>query len=392
MTRVAVVTSHPIQYQVPWLRKLSARQGVDLQVFFAMVPEPAEQGREFGVSFEWNVPLLDGYRYTVLENVASKPSLTEFKGCDTPQVYKEIRKGGFDAVIVNGWVVKTCLQALLACRLSGTPCIVRAETNGLRPRAWWKRWLHARLLSQYSACLGIGANNRRYLLEAGVPAERIFPTPYCVDNQHFATAADAVRRGHGRDALRRRFDLEPDRTTLLFSGKFVDKKRPGDIIEALRAIPASEQARLQVLMVGEGPLGADLRERAAGLPVRFSGFLNQSEIPAAYVAADALVLPSDSGETWGLVVNEAMACGVPAFVSTQVGCAADLVQPGVTGEVFPCGDVAALAALLRRYAEQPARLGEMGNLARQRVFDGYNFDLVVEGVMASIGSVARRAG
>jgi len=389
--RVAVVTTHPIQYQVPWLRKLSAREGVDLQVFFAMVPEPAEQGREFGVSFEWDVPLLDGYRYSVLENVARQPSLTQFNGCDTPQLYSEIRSGRFDAVIVNGWVVKTCLQALVACRLSGTPCIVRGETNGLRPRARWKRWLHARLLSQYSACLGIGQNNRRYLLEAGVPERRLFSTPYCIDNQQFSDDAQAARRESGRDALRRRFGLDANRTTLLFSGKFVDKKRPGDIIEAVRRIPAGEQARLQVLMVGEGPLGAELRELAAGLPVRFSGFLNQSEIPAAYVAADVLVLPSDSGETWGLVVNEAMACGLPAFVSSQVGCAADLVLPGVTGEVFPCGDIDALSELLRRYADQPGRLEEMGELARRRVFDGYNFDKVVEGVIASIESVAGKA-
>jgi glycosyltransferase involved in cell wall biosynthesis len=391
MKRVAVVTSHPIQYQVPWLRKLSAREGVDLQVFFAMVPEPAEQGREFGVSFQWDVPLLDGYQYTVMENVAKHPSLTHFGGCDTPQLYKEIRSGRFDAVIVNGWVVKSCLQALAACRLSGTPCIVRAETNGLRPRARWKRWLHARLLSQYAACLGIGVNNRRYLVEAGIPEKRLFSTPYCIDNQQFSDAADAARQNTGREELRKRFGLDSDRTTLLFSGKFVEKKRPGDIIGALRRLPEPERARLQLLMVGEGPLGAELREQAAGLPVRFTGFLNQLEIPSAYVASDVLVLPSDSGETWGLVVNEVMACGLPAFVSDQVGCAADLVLPGQTGEVFRCGDVDALSALLGRYAGQPARLAEMGSLARKRVFDGYNFDKVVEGVMSSIESVARKA-
>ena len=128
-------------------RHAQAAQGA-LRV--TLVPE---QGREFGVAFEWDLPLLDGYSYTVMENVAVRPSLTEFRGCDTPQVYREIRRGRFDAVIVNGWVVKTCLQALLACKLSGTPCIVRGEVNGLRPRAGWKRWLHARLLARYDAAL-----------------------------------------------------------------------------------------------------------------------------------------------------------------------------------------------------------------------------------------------
>ena len=137
----------------------------------------------------------------------------------------------------------------MSCRLSGTPCIVRAETNGLRPRARWKRWLHARLLSQYAACLGIGVNNRRYLVEAGIPEKRLFSTPYCIDNQQFSDAADAARQNAGREELRKRFGLDPDRTTLLFSGKFVEKKRPGDIIEALRRLPEAEQARLQVLML-----------------------------------------------------------------------------------------------------------------------------------------------
>ena len=385
--RLAMVTTHPIQYQVPWLQRLAAKDGVDLQVFFAMIPDSAEQGREFGVAFEWDLPLLEGYSYTVMENVAARPSLTEFKGCDTPQVYREIRRGRFDAVIVNGWVVKTCLQALLACKLSGTPCIVRGEVNGLRPRAGWKRWLHARLLARYDACLDIGVNNRRYLIDAGVSADRIFHTPYCIDNGRFSRLANAALETSGRDALRRRLGLEADRTTFLFSGKFVEKKRPGDIVEAVRRLNESERARIQVLMVGEGPLGDQLRAAATGLPVRFSGFLNQSEIPAAYAAADALVLPSDSGETWGLVVNEAMACGLPALVSDLVGCAADLVSPGATGEVFTCGDVAGIADLFGRYGGEPAKLALMGEQARSRVTESYTFDRVVLGVLEALASI-----
>ena len=100
--RVAVVTTHPIQYQVPWLRRLSTREGVDLQVYFAMIPDAVEQGREFGVAFAWDLPLLDGYSCRVLENRAKHPSLTEFAGCDTPQIGQVLREGRYDAVLVNG--------------------------------------------------------------------------------------------------------------------------------------------------------------------------------------------------------------------------------------------------------------------------------------------------
>lgn len=386
--RVAMVTTHPIQYQVPWLRLLAARDDVDLQVFFAMLPDTAEQGREFGVAFAWDLPLLDGYPYKVLHNRARQPSLTAFGGCDTPGIYDEIRRGKFNAVIVNGWVAKTCLQALLACALSGTPCIVRGEVNGLRPRAAWKRAMHRMLLSRYAAVLYIGNRNREYCLARGVSAQRLFPTPYCVDNQRFAdSAADWLRR-FSREQLRTRFGLKQDLITFLFSGKFVDKKRPGDLILALRAAVSAGATNVQVLMVGAGPLEPALRVMAGDLPVSFAGFLNQSEIAAAYAASDCLVLPSDSGETWGLVVNEAMACGLPALVSDQVGCAADLVRPGETGAVFACGDVTELSRLLVEFAAQPDNLQAQGDRARSLVFDDYNFQRVVDGVMAALKRVA----
>jgi glycosyltransferase involved in cell wall biosynthesis len=389
--RVAMVTTHPIQYQVPWLQRLAARPGVDLHVYFAMLPDAEEQGREFGVSFSWDIPLLEGYSYSVLENRSKRPSLTEFGGCDTPGIRSEIRNGGYDAVIVNGWVVKTCLQALLACRLTGTPCIVRAEVNGLFPRAAWKQRLHSVLLAQYAAHLSIGTNNRNYLLGRGVPAKKIFPTPYCIDNQRFGDASDAWLREEGKTALRQRFGLEPDRTVFLFSGKFVEKKRPGDIIEALCRLSSEERDRVQVLMVGGGPLEDRLREAADGLPVKFAGFLNQSEIAAAYALADCLLLPSEAGETWGLVVNEAMACGLPVFASNQVGSAIDLVQDGHTGFVHRCGDTVELAELLGRFGGNAAELARMGAEARARVAE-YNFDRVVSGVEAALESVVVEKG
>jgi glycosyltransferase involved in cell wall biosynthesis len=389
--RVAVVTTHPIQYQVPWFQRLAASPGIELEVFFAMIPDAAEQGREFGVAFEWDMPLLEGYRYQVLDNVAKTPSLTEFSGCDTPGVGAALARGRFDAVIVNGWVSKTCLQALWACRRSGTPCLVRGEINALRPRAWWKRSAHRLLVRQYAAFLAIGANNRRWYLGNGVDPASIFHTPYCVDNERFARSASQWLDAEGRVGLRGRFGLDPNIPTLLFSGKFVEKKRPMDLVNAVVGLaPPNGPARVQALMVGDGPLGPALRKRAAGRPVRFAGFLNQSEIGAAYAASDCLVLPSDAGETWGLVVNEAMACGLPAIVSDQVGCAIDLVTPGQTGEIFGCGDVGGLQAAIRRTLELPPGLAQLGIRAKQRVFADYNFERVVEGILLALESVKGR--
>jgi glycosyltransferase involved in cell wall biosynthesis len=144
-------------------------------------------------------------------------------------------------------------------------------------------------------------------------------------------------------------------------------------------------------MVGHGPLGDSLRASAQGLPIHFTGFLNQSEITAAYAMADCLLLPSDHGETWGLVVNEAMACGLPALVSDQVGSAVNLVESGKTGDTFACGNIEELATLMNRYASDPDLLQRMGAEARRRVFTDYNFDRVVNGALAALESVGTRS-
>jgi glycosyltransferase involved in cell wall biosynthesis len=382
-----MVTTHPIQYQVPWLRMLGDRDDIDLHVYFAMLPTSQEQGREFGVAFDWDTPLLDGYRYTVLKNESVQPGLTAWSGCDTPAIYAALRDGKFDAVIVNGWGSKTAVQALIACRRLRIPCIVRGEANGLRQRNWAKRLGHRALLSQYSAFLAIGQHNRRYYESLGVSKSLIFDTPYCVDNHRFAVAADEVRRRTERIELRSSFGLDPQAMAFLFSGKFVDKKHPADAIEAIGKLLASDGPAVQLLMVGDGPLRSQLEQAAAGLPIRFAGFLNQSQMALAYAASDCLVLPSDAGETWGLVVNEAMACGLPAIVSDQVGCAFDLVIAGTTGQIYRCRDVSALAARMQEFAVNSARCAELGLAARRHVESRFNFDGVVDGVLRALSAV-----
>jgi glycosyltransferase involved in cell wall biosynthesis len=190
-------------------------------------------------------------------------------------------------------------------------------------------------------------------------------------------AADAQA---GRDELRARWNIPADAVCFAYAGKLEPKKRILDLLQALKlALPVAHRP-LHVLVIGTGELLPAARQFAAEhqLPVSFAGFLNQSEIPAAYVAADCLVLPSDFGETWGLVVNEAMACGRAAIVSDRVGCGPDLVLPGLTGAVFPFGDTQALSALLAELSADPAQLRAMGERARAQVLRGYTVELSTE--------------
>ncbi len=152
--KIGILTTHPVQYQVPWLRALADLQEIDLTVFYCMIPDERQQGEGFGVNFQWDIPLLDGYKYEVLENISRQPSVTNYWGCDTPGIENIVNNRKFDAFIVNGWIVKSCIQLLRACRKYGVPCIVRGESNAIRPRAWWKGQIHKRLLAKYSALAG----------------------------------------------------------------------------------------------------------------------------------------------------------------------------------------------------------------------------------------------
>ena len=386
MHRAAFVTSHPIQYQVPIFRLLAQRRDLEFTVFFCHVPDGKQQGDGFGVDFQWDLPLLEGYSYEILQNVAREPSVTSYYGCDTPGIAERFRRSGFDAVVVNGWVVKSCLQALHACRRLGIPCIVRGEANHLRPRPWWKRLLQRALIRQYAGYLYIGEANRRFYESYGARADQLFPARYCIENDRFARAAQDSNR---RISARTRWSI-PDRVVCyLCCGKLIPKKHPLELLQAIQhAIAAG--ANLHLLVVGDGELRRRCEQFAQdnNLPVTFAGFLNQTEIVDAYLASDCLVLPSDYGETWGLVVNEAMACGRAAIVSDQVGCRQDLIIEGRTGLSFPFSRWSELADRLTDLASNRSRLRRMGEAAAKHVAQ-YSPAAAVDGIAQAVKYVCR---
>lgn len=386
--RLAIVETHPIQYKAPLFRLLASHPQIDPIVLYAMIPDAAQQGAGFGIPFTWDVPLLEGYRYEVLENRAKHPAANRFGGCDTPGIFGRLRQMKPDAVLVNGWVTKTCLQALWACRRLGIPCFVRGEANLLRPRATWKHGLHRLLMRQYSAYFAIGSANRAFYRFHHCPEDRIFFAPYAVDNEFFAV--QAAERAGRREAIRESFGIPPGACVFLFAGKLVSKKHPSDLLEAIALLPGDVRGRVHVLMAGTGPLRDECEQvaRERGISAVFAGFLNQSRLPDAYVAADALVLPSDAGETWGLVVNEAMASGLPAVVSDQVGCHTDLIVQGETGLVFTCGNVQELSRCLGSMVDDSNRRRQMGEAARTRVA-AFSNKAVVQAIMNALDSMGR---
>ncbi len=215
----------------------------------------------------------------------------------------------------------------------------------------------------------------------GLPPDRVTLTPYVVDNDWWTAASARVDRA----AVRASWNASQNDTVILFCGKLQPWKRPLDL---LRAFAQANIRQARLIFAGEGPLRAELETQVRSLGiserVRFLGFVNQSQLPAIYASADMVVLPSGY-EPFAVVVNEAMCCGCPVAASDHVGAARDLITHGSTGFVYSCGDVDALAALLRQAIAGPAKLSDMGRAARARM-DSWS---PRENIDATLAAVAR---
>lgn len=391
--RLGILATHPVQYYVPWYRALAARPELDLTVYYAhrqTAEGQAEAG--FGVPFEWDVPLLDGYEHCFLENVAPAPSVLRFRGCDTPEITELLRNEPFDVFAVHGWRTLSDWQALIGCWRTSTPVMVRGDSQLATPRRWWKRaakkMAYPRFIPRFNAYLVVGARARAYYTAYGADSKRMYFAPHFVDNDFFNAAAGKLRSR--QPLLREEHGVHPDRTVFLFAGKFIPTKRPFDFIRAV-AMARERSASVEGVMVGDGPLRMRMEAmiQRTNAPVRILGFLNQTEMPTAYAIADALVLPSDGHETWGLVVNEAMASGVVPIASDQVGCVPDLVQHGETGWVFPVGDSVHLTRRMVWVAEHRNQLAGMAAAAMDRV-SRYSVTEAVAGTCRAVAACANR--
>ena len=394
---LAILTTHPIQYQVPLWQALSRARCVPFEVWYLTDHGVrVSNDREFRTAFAWDLDMLNGYPYRFL-STAPNATPASFWNCRLQEsLTTRLRTSGVTALWVQGWQVAAYWQAVWAAKRVGVPVWLRGESNNLAPAPIWKRAMKSVLLGQLfrrvDHFLYIGSANRHLYESYGVPASRLHPGLYCVDNERFARQAELLLPR--RSELRRKWRIPEDASCVLFCGKFIEKKRPLDVIAAVqRLIQTHQIPRLHILFVGSGDLGVALRSECHVMadaentktpsesprigvdcpPASFAGFLNQTEICEAYVAADCLVLPSDYGETWGLVVNEAMATGLPCILSDRCGAAPDLAQ-GTRNRVFPCGDVVKLANEIAAVLSAPKSSTEMG------VPYGFSFDAMVSTV------------
>jgi glycosyltransferase involved in cell wall biosynthesis len=391
--RLAVLTSHPIQYQAPLYRLLAAQSDIDLTVFYCSdhgLTPYFDAG--FGQAVQWDVPLTEGYHSVFLRNLSPKPDVSRFWGVLNPGIVPALLRGRYDALLVQGWMRSSFWIGMAAAWLCGIPVIMRGESNLLRPVTGWKaivkRMLLKSLFRRTAAFLAIGKYNREFYRHYGVDGERILTAPYAVDNALFQqSAAIHLRR---RDEIRRELGVSLDSVVILFTGKLCDSKRPLDLLEAFMRIPPELNAAL--VYVGEGELRPQIEERIRERRLRnvfLAGFQNQTQLPKFYALADIFVLPSTCAETWGLVVNEAMCTGLPVVVSDQVGSAGDLVREGYNGFTFEMGDVVELSNKLTHLVRDREAREKMGAASRQMI-SRWSFAENVEAIRECLSSIVDR--
>lgn len=386
MTRLAIVTTHPIQYYAPWFRHLS-RQVEGLKVFYLWDFGISDsRDPQFGREIRWDIPLLDGYDWELVPNRSPAPGTHHWRGIWNPELPDRLRRWHADAVLMMTYNYASGYRLLTSRRLAHLPFLFRGDSHCLEleqgdgpnlKEQLRQIWLQRMVYRRMQAVLHVGQANRRYFRRYGVPEERLFFSPHCIDIERFATQSDS---GRARE-LRRSWGIGPEQTLVLFCGKFVARKRPLDLVAAIAPLP---DPNLRLVFVGDGPLEAELRQAAARDPrIQVQPFRNQSEMPTTLAAADLLVLPSDRGETWGLIVNEAMACGTPALVSNRCGCQEDLIVPGVTGHSFRAGDVDHLREVLAAAIRDPTQLQRWGKAANRHI-RRYSYENATAGLMAAL--------
>lgn len=310
----------------------------------------------FGKEVAWDIPLLGGYEYEWVKNTATDPGSHHRNGIINPDLIGRVNNYKPSAILVFGWNYVSHLKAIRYYK-NKLPVYFRGDSTLLDEAVGIKSWLKTIYLKwvyrHIDHAFYVGTNNRAYFKKYGLTDEQLSFAPHAIDNERFA-----IPRPQEAASLRHELGVNEQDTLILFAGKLEEKKSP---LLLLRAFLAAGIADAHLLFTGSGQLEAYLQTEASGHHnIHFRDFQNQSEMPAMYQACDVFCLPSKGpGETWGLAVNEAMACGKAVLVSDKCGCAIDLVT-GDNGLIFGSENMIELITALKNVALSKDSLKKMG--------------------------------
>ena len=355
--KVAIVVSHPIQHFVFLYKGLAKRPELELKVFFASnIGVKPYFDQDMSVTIAWNIDLTGGYDHVFLPE-ADTITETGFKAINNPSIWSALNEFKPDVVQLHGYAQLTLLRALLWCKLHHVPTLLWTDSSLLFKRSAFKSALKKMLLpwvvNRFDGILTTGNNNADYYRSYGVNAKKLFPCPFTVDEAAF-TAALANKIAL-RQTLRAQYQIADDTFVFLFVAKLVERKRPQDLLHAIKQLEQRVGSSKKVLAfyAGDGVLKNELMQLAESqqIPAIFAGFINVDVLPTIYAMADVLVFPS-SIEPYGLSAREAICLGLPLVVSDQIGCVGDTdaARPQQNAIVYRASDIEKLADALEKVA------------------------------------------
>lgn len=366
MTRFTILVSHPIQYLIPLFQALAEKDDLDTEIWFNNdFGDKPFFDPDFKTVIKWDIDLHDGYKSRLLKNISPRPSTGLFGQINPGIVSLLFSRNRPQVMMIWGWNSITHLVAILLARMLGVRLYLRAETTidyetriPVAKRVY-KKFLLRQLFRMFDGFLYLGEQNRRFYKYMGIGDEQLHFMPYCVDR--FSSELSARRL----TSIRR----------FIFVGKLTYKKRPDIVLEAFELLRRKyPEEGVELTIVGDGDMRDLVLEKSKLDPaIHFHGFANQSELKSIYQKHDAAILPSDERETWGLVINEALANGLAVITSDRVGCREDLIKPGKNGAIFRYGDAAELAEYMMAMVDGKLSPDEIRETNRQ-LASVYNHD------------------
>lgn len=369
MRKLAIISTHPIQYNSPLFKELTERKNIKIKVFYTWgITSIGEKfDNDFGRKVEWDIPLLDGYDYQFLNNISIDKGSHSFFGIINTDLKRSINNFNPDTVLIYGWSFFSHLLTIK--RFYGKYKIIfRGDSTLLDEnmssglKIWVRRSLLKWVYASIDIAMFVGEANKAYFEKHNVKKHKLVYAPHVVDNDRFCGNGDEnIRKAI---VWRKELGIADDEIAFLFAGKLEPKKNPMGLLSTFMQL---QNPKARLIFVGSGELEESLKEHCKeDKRVIFLGFQNQNIMPVVYRLCDVFVLPSlGPGETWGLCINEAMAAGCSCIISTKCGCAADL--GGFGNQIFDPTNLGDLKKIMQLYLDDKQSIFDNQSINSQAI-------------------------
>ncbi len=372
--RLTIITEIIAPYRIPVFNALAKHEDVEPHVIFLSENDPSlRQWDVYRDEIEFSYEVLPSWRRRI-----GKHNLLVNRGLSSA-----LREAAPDAILCGGYNYPASWASLLWARRNHARFYLWVESNAhdRRNGRLLVESLKRRFVRQCDGFVVPGTSSREYVRSLGTSDDQIFVAPNAVDSRLFAQEAarlrDNIAHERGRLSLPTRF--------FLFVGRLIEEKGVFDVLDAYLQLPVDPCEQIGLVFAGDGAERAELERRASDCGhgvVHFAGFVQRNELAGYYALADCLVFPTYS-DPWGLVVNEAMACGLPIITTPVAGCAPDLVRDGWNGRIVAAGDVEQLALAMREIAGNTELRSRMGQNSAAHI-ESYSPEACADGIAQAV--------